>query len=72
MIWIYVVVAILSVTLGVAAGWFLRGFSIFPSGTLNIVSFPDGTEDLLLSLSISVDKLKEEQAVIFVVNHSRR
>lgn len=56
-------------------GWLLRTlwFNIHsePSGTLNVVEWPDGTTELLLSLDDPPEKFRDHEALLFFVKKTR-
>lgn len=62
---IIVVVAAFSV------GWIIRGATKKTYGTMHVVSFDDGTVDMLLEIKSKPEDLIDGQELIFTVNKTR-
>lgn len=69
----YIIIAVAFGCLGV--GWLLKTLWINvhykPSGTLNVVEWPDGTSELLLSLDDPPTKFKDHEVLLFRVRKTR-
>lgn len=62
---------IIAVVSAFSCGWMIRGASKKTYGTMHVVSFDDGTVDMLIEIKSKPENLINGQELIFTVNKTR-